>query len=146
MSLGALARPCIFNRLSIKAESLEGSERPKIGWNLKPLEEKRVAPRYRLHLAVLFKFRNHETHKEGGFTRDMSAKGLFVMSTVAPPLRTTLDLEILFPASGQIPGIAIAATGRVVRISTHGEGHGFAVETQLAHDTTANHRASVLLH
>jgi hypothetical protein len=137
--------PCIFNRLAIRAESLGGSERPKIGWNLKPLEEKRVAPRYRLHLAVLFKCFNDETHTEGGFTRDMSANGLFVISTVAPPLRTTLELELLFPASGQIPGIAVAATGRVVRISAHGEGHGFAVETQLAHDMTADHRASVLL-
>jgi hypothetical protein len=110
---------------------------------LKPFEEKRAVPRYRLHLPVVFKWRKDETHTEGGFTRDISAKGLFVMCTEAPPLRTTIELEILFPASGPIPAVAVA--GHVVRIPTDGEEHGFAAETQLAHDATADHQGPVTL-
>jgi hypothetical protein len=66
-------------------------------------------------------------HTEGGFTRDVSLQAFFVTSPATPPLKTHLECQILMPASANIAGNAIKATGQVVRLSNHGEGPGFAV-------------------
>jgi len=89
--------------------------------------ERRKKCRYRVQLPVLFRWSNDIMHTEGGFTRDVSVKSFFVTSTVTPPLKTHLQCQILMPASVNIAGNAMKATGRVVRLSTHGEGPGFAV-------------------
>jgi len=91
------------------------------------IRERRKKRRYRVQLPVLFRWGKDIMHTEGGFTRDVSLKAFFVTSRVRPPLKTHVQCQILMPASVDIAGNAMEATGRVVRLSTHGEGPGFAV-------------------
>src|SRR5947207_2062138 len=90
--------------------------------------EKRAVPRYRLSLPVLLRWHNGEAHTCGGFTRDVSTKGVFVLCREKLPLNTTIQIEILLPTSGQLPGTALKTTAHVVRTYDENEGVGFAVE------------------
>jgi PilZ domain len=92
--------------------------------------EKRAAPRYRLSLPVLVRWSEGETHLCGGFTRDVSTRGAFVLCSEKLPLDTTVEIEILLPTSGKLPGMTVRTTGRVVRTYVENEGAGFAVEGQ----------------
>jgi len=78
---------------------------------------------------VLVRWYEGETHTCGGFTRDVSTKGVFVLCSEKPPIKT-VEIEILVPTSDQVPGMAIKTTGRVVRTYGENEGAGFAVEGQ----------------
>ena len=91
------------------------------------IKERRKRPRYRVQIPVLFRGDSGPIQTEGGFTRDVSVKGFFVNSTVAPPLNARLRCEILMPASVSIAGNVIKAEGRVVRLANCQEGRGFAV-------------------
>lgn len=101
-------------------------------------DDRRKATRYRLEFPVIFKWHDGEMHTDGGFTRDVSSKALFVISTDAPPVKTSLQLQIILPASVNVLGNAVKTTGEVLRLSTEREGHGFAVRAKLYthHGTT----------
>lgn len=91
-------------------------------------DERRKASRYRLRLPVLFSWTQGEQfHTEGGFTRDVSANGLFVTSSVAPPARAAIKLELILPAIGQTAENAMRATGSVVRRFASSQPRGFAI-------------------
>lgn len=98
--------------------------------------ERRKASRYHLQLPVLFIWHDgHEIHTQGGFTRDVSVQGLYVTSSVAPPVRTAVNVEVFLPASlGQMPENTIKAPGYVVRMSGPSEPRGFAIAAQLGTD------------
>jgi hypothetical protein len=92
--------------------------------------EKRAVPRYRLNLPVLVRWDQGGTHTCGGFTRDVSTNGVFVLCSEELPLAATVQIEILLPSSGQVPGTALKSTGRVVRNYGESEAAGFAIEGQ----------------
>ena len=94
------------------------------------IRERRKKCRYRVQLPVLFRWGEDIMHTEGGFTRDVSLKAFFVTSMVTPPVKTHVQCQILMPASINSAGNAMKATGRVVRLSTDGEGPGFAVSAR----------------
>ena len=103
--------------------------------------EKRVVPRYRLNLPILVRWHNGETYTCGGFTRDVSTKGVFVLCSEKLPLNTTVEIEILLPTSGKIPGRALKSTGRVVRTYDENEGEGIALEGQFGQSEFPDPRA-----
>jgi len=78
-----------------------------------PIEkERRKKLRYRLQLPVIFRWHNGRTHTDGGFTRDLSAQAIYLISAAKPPLRALLRLQIMLPGSGKDPGNPILASGR----------------------------------
>lgn len=95
--------------------------------------EKRAVSRYQLSLPVLVRWRGGETHTCGGFTRDVSIIGLFVLCREELPLNTTVEIEILLPTSRKLPGTAVKTTGRVIRTHGENEGPGFAMEGQFGY-------------
>ena len=101
--------------------------------------EKRRAARYHLQIPVVFRWTAGEVHIEGGFTRDISSRAFFVMSTATPPVRTRLDCRILMPAGGDDTGNVMELRGRVARWSTAAEVRGLVIQAELyAHGKPLN--------
>ncbi|MBV9341420.1 MAG: PilZ domain-containing protein [Acidobacteria bacterium] len=99
--------------------------------------ERRKASRYRLRLPVLFSWiQGEQFHTEGGFTRDVSAKGLFVTSRVAPPSEAPIRLEVVLPLLAEMSQNAMRATGRVVRTFSASQPQGFAIAAEFCGDET----------
>jgi hypothetical protein len=97
--------------------------------------EKRKTSRYALHLPVLFTWNDSQgrTQKEGGFTRDIGTKGVYVLSAVCPPVGTAVEMEVLLPVSRrQSPDSArLVATLHVLRTQETQEERGFAAAGEL---------------
>jgi hypothetical protein len=72
--------------------------------------------------------------QEAGFTRDVSTGGLYVSCVKCPPMNSTLSLQIVLPADGQVlPGsLSLESTVQVVRFGSGGEASGFAAVGELA--------------
>jgi hypothetical protein len=98
--------------------------------------ERREVCRYRLQLPVLFTWHDgHQTHTQGGFTRDVSVHGLFVTASVVPPVRTAINVEVLFPpALNRLPRNTLKAPGFVIRRYSSSEPRGFAIAVKLGAD------------
>jgi hypothetical protein len=75
-------------------------------------EERRQAPRYPVEVRVEFRHLGRPDDTFADLSRDISAGGVFIDTTVALPLGTELALEIA-PAAG---GPAIRLRAEVVRI------------------------------
>jgi hypothetical protein len=100
-----------------------------------PDGERRKAPRYRLQLPVLFSWNDgQQIHTQGGFTRDVSVKGLFIGSAAGLRPETPLQLEIVLPAFGKTEDNIIRTSGEVVRVSSERKLRGFAVSAALDTD------------
>ena len=111
---------------------LTGTQPEVKSMQLAPDGEKRKAPRYLLRLPVLFTWSDGEQiHTQGGFTRDVSVKGLFVTSAVSLAPETALHVEIVLPAFAQMSENRIRTSGEVVRASSEGEARGFAISAHL---------------
>ena len=74
------------------------------------MQEKRTVRRYRLSLPAIFSWVDGEKHTCGGFTRDVSTKGAFVFCSEPVPGDAVVEIEILLPASGEVP--RLICTGR----------------------------------
>jgi len=90
------------------------------------MRERRTVCRYRLSLPALLSWVDGKKHTCGGFTRDVSAKGAFVLCSESVPANAMVDIELLLPTSGEVPGTTVRAKAHVVR---NGD-IGFAVEGQ----------------
>jgi hypothetical protein len=88
--------------------------------------EKRTVCRYRLSLPALLSWVDGEKCTCVGFTRDLSAKGAFVLCSKRVPANAAVEIEILLPTSGEVPGTTVRAKAHVVRKGAM----GFAVEGQ----------------
>ncbi len=89
----------------------------------------RRATRYLMHLPVIFQW-GYQGRVNGGtgFTRDISTGGVFVHSSMAPPVGTPIALEVhLPPMAPSGPGLRLQAEGYVVRVEGIEEHAGFAV-------------------
>ena len=90
------------------------------------MQEKRRVCRYRLSLPALLSWVDGENHTCVGFTRDVSAKGAFVLCSKSVPPNAMVEIEILLPTSGEVPRTAMRAKAHVVRQEAMGsamEGH-----------------------
>ena len=93
--------------------------------------EQRKSTRYRLPAPVIFTWTDPSglSQVRGGFARDISAGGLFVLCDASPPLETALTLEVLLPplkASSTV--LRLKGEGRVVRVAMQPTGFGAASE------------------
>jgi hypothetical protein len=97
--------------------------------------EMRKAVRYRLQLPVLFSWSDSEgkVKKSGGFTRDISTRGLYIVAETSPRAGAALECEVLLPISKntRLGGVRLVAMGNVVRSGGGNEHHGFAVAGDL---------------
>ena len=96
--------------------------------------ERRGATRYHLRMPVVFRCTDGKTESpaSGGFTRDVSTKGVFVICDVPPPPTTCVAIEILLtPLEPEIAGLRLEGSGVVVRIDQTGGGFAMmgALET-----------------
>lgn len=91
---------------------------------------RRGTVRYRLQLPVIFTWRDSKgtKRKEGGFTRDIGVRGLYVVSSARPSVGTKLRLDILLPLAGNAPSpmARLQATASVARRGGSNEERGFA--------------------
>jgi len=93
--------------------------------------EQRKFPRYRLLAPVIFTWTDTSglSQARGGFARDISPGGLFVLCGTSPPLETALTLEVLLPPLKDSPTLLrLKGEGKVVRVATQPTGFGAAGE------------------
>lgn len=69
------------------------------------------------------------SQRQGGFTRDISTGGLFVLCDVSPPLETVLTLSVLLPPlQAALPFLRLTGEGQVVRVGMKQTGFAAASE------------------
>ena len=95
---------------------------------------RRRSVRFELQVPVICRWKDHQgsAHEIGGFSRDISTAGLFVLSSMPPPDGTDVSVEVLLPALGgdTSRGLRLQSEGEVVRVE-HGEAEtGFAVRCE----------------
>jgi hypothetical protein len=97
--------------------------------------DQRKSSRYELGAVVSFLWKdlqgNH--HAGAGYMRDVSVRGLFVITPMPPPIGTKVRLEICFESSLTDSPIEIQAKGQVCRVepdNQNGEHRGFAASTK----------------
>jgi len=91
--------------------------------------ERRGFPRYRLSLPVTLGWTddNRIAQQRGGFTRDVSTGGVFVMCDAPPRPGTSISLELLLPLpSASAPSLRVLGNAEVVREEQQPAGAGFA--------------------
>ena len=108
------------------------------------MQEKRAVRRYRINLPTLVTWSDGQKHTCGGFTRDISAKGAFVLCSEPAPANAAVEIEILLPTSGDVPGTAVRAKAHVVRLHEQTENTGFAVEGPFGQSDLADELATKL--
>lgn len=93
--------------------------------------DRRREVRYEVRAPVTFMWDDHNkgsSLREKGVTRDISTKGLYISSSVAPPLGAKLSLAIVFPPLDVgARGTRWGADGTVARVAREDEEMGFAV-------------------
>jgi PilZ domain len=99
------------------------------------LTEQRKSKRYDLGALVSFFWKGLQgKHFRGaGFMRDVSVRGVFVLTPTPPPIGSTIHLEICFESSLTDSPLAILAKGQVCRVepdNQNGERCGFAASTK----------------
>jgi hypothetical protein len=99
--------------------------------------EHRKAMRYAVRLPVIFTWSGGEQVKGGGFTRDLSTVGVYVLCdhSQRPQPGATVSFEILLPPLEEnIRSLQLRAEGYAIRINSLNEETGFALITNLASD------------
>jgi hypothetical protein len=93
--------------------------------------ERRKASRYRLLLQVLFSLEDTPSKRERGFTRDISARGVYVLceKSSSPAQGDIVTIELILPSlvDQEAQGMKLKSKGRVLRTGDPSEESGFAV-------------------
>jgi hypothetical protein len=97
--------------------------------------ERREGRRFNLNAPVQFTWRvpGSGIASEGGTTRDISVRGLFVLATTCPPEGSTLRVSVLLPAYTGDGRLEMKADAMVVRVEDTGGTRlpsGFAAVTK----------------
>ncbi len=91
--------------------------------------ESRKTVRYQMRVPVIIKWNDEQGVRQqgGGFTRDISTGGIFVLCPAYPPAGTAVALEVLLPPlEAEAHDLRLQAEGQVVRVEGGGKGSGFA--------------------
>lgn len=95
--------------------------------------ERRAGRRFNLEAPVQFTWRvpGSSIASEGGRTRDISMRGIFVSAGACPPEGSALRMTVLLPASADDPTLEMHVDATVVRVEVSGTGDrpGFAAIT-----------------
>lgn len=95
--------------------------------------ERRQQVRFQIHAVVEFEWFDGEgvRHRGRGLTRDISSKGLFILSDSRPPTKVDLQAEVFFGSiSGSDTNLQLRTRAVVIRMesaSRIGAHDGFAV-------------------
>ncbi len=98
--------------------------------------DSRRASRFPVHAPVIYQWVDEEgvQRQAGGFTRDISPKGIYVLSAVSPPIGMGVNFEVtLPPLVAASRGCQLKAHGKVVRV----ESEGFAGTADFAQQAEA---------
>jgi hypothetical protein len=90
--------------------------------------QRRSATRYRLHLPVIFHWKDGAEFTEGGFTYDIALDGALISSTRCPPLGCDIRIEVLVPSpTNREEQLRILCHGKVTRTMSEGNRCNFGV-------------------
>jgi hypothetical protein len=93
--------------------------------------QRRKSNRYRLEVPVIFSWKDAQANRQEqiGLTRDLSARGAFVMAATPPPLDAHIILNGFLTPGGQVLPSQMIGEGKVVRAepATGNALAGFAV-------------------
>jgi hypothetical protein len=96
--------------------------------------DRRGSVRFELHMPVICRWKDHQgnQHEIGGFSRDISTAGMFVLSSGLPPDGTDVSVEVLLPPLGGATsrGLQLRSVGEVVRVEQGEAATGFAVRCE----------------
>lgn len=91
--------------------------------------------RYQLLLPVIFQWTDSEgaIHKDGGFTRNIGSRGVYLVGAACPPENTTIELEVMLPVTWRQSSHCAKLVARltVVRVQKMNEEWGFAASGDL---------------
>ncbi len=107
--------------------------------------ERRRTARYVLRVPVLFTWLNRQPKQAGGFTRDVSARGVYILCRGdCPSTGAPVKLQVMLPPmDAEARGVKLQSEGRVVRAHGQGEESGFAVMADFAtHSSIGKARSS----
>jgi len=93
--------------------------------------ERRTSSRFQLRLPVLTQWNdvNGQLRYGGGFSRDICVRGVFVLSSDAPPNGKTVTVTVILPNPGQgNRDVQLRCVGSVVRVEHGGRNAGYAVQ------------------
>ena len=102
-------------------------------WDLRTGMERREQIRFGVRALVKFEWFDEKgnRHREQGFTRDISSKGMFIFSDSPPPAKVDIQAEILFYCiAGADVNLDLRVNALVLRlesVSKSGAPDGFAV-------------------
>jgi hypothetical protein len=95
-----------------------GQASRNIAWDLGSGLERREQIRFCIRALVKFEWIDGDgtPRREQGFTRDISSKGLFIVSDSQPPAKADLHVDVFFgKSSGGEPNLELSAKTLVIR-------------------------------
>lgn len=96
--------------------------------------DRRVRPRFDLTAPVKYSWKDLAGNRHGtGFTRDVSERGIFIVTDTLPPMGATVHFEVSFPFRDESQ-IQMRAQGRIVRLESENSTatqRGFATLTNM---------------
>lgn len=93
--------------------------------------DRRRSSRFQLRLPVLTKWADGkgQSHYGGGFSRDISLRGVFVMSSEPPPEATMISVTVVLPNVREgSQELQLQSVGSVVRVEQSGAITGYAID------------------
>jgi hypothetical protein len=97
--------------------------------------ERREMARFVLQCPVVFEWvdEHRQSRSGAGFSRDISASGVFVLSTCVPREGSRIRIEVLLPVQHPSEqGLKLSSSGLVTRVEGTREGKGFAAISAFA--------------
>ena len=97
--------------------------------------ERRKVVRFLLRCPAVFEWIDEEGQAQvgAGFTRDLSATGVFLLSAASPPEGTRMRIEVLLPVERPAEeGLKLSSDATVIRVEHAHESTGFAASSQFA--------------
>lgn len=93
--------------------------------------DRRASPRFGLRVPVLARWQDDlgNARDAAGFSRDISSRGVFVVSSFPPPKSTRVTIEVLIPNLKRgAQELHLRSEGSVVRVEEHDKATGYAVD------------------
>jgi len=100
--------------------------------------ERREQTRYGVRAIVKFEWTENGVSQQGqGISRDISPKGMFIYSSVSPPAKADLRVDVSFREEASVStNLQMRAMGLVIRVESPvalGAGQGFAILNRSYH-------------
>lgn len=89
------------------------------------IQERRGSARYSLWLPVVFQSSESGQNTYGGFTRDVSSAGAFIVASQCPPAGAQVVLQVVVPVHAGT--VMLECMGQVTRVQSEQGCSGFAV-------------------